>query len=63
MTLRLPSYNNIDSSFLLIGDDEVWFANMRNKIRLFELDIIIHNRNHHLPVLSDPGYQENPQVI
>ncbi len=60
-----PSYNNIDSSFLLIGDDEVWFANMRNiKIRLFELDIIykIHNRNH-IPaclVRIQVCYRENP---
>ena len=31
-----PSYNNINSSFFFICDDEGWFSNMRNvKIRLF----------------------------
>ena len=44
-----PSYNKIDSSFFLVGDDEIWFSHMSNiQVWFFGLDIVyeIHNRNY-----------------
>ncbi len=36
-----PSYNNIDSSFFLVGDDEIWFSHMSNiQVWFFGLDIV-----------------------
>ena len=44
-----PSYNKADSSFFLVGDDEIWFSHVGNiQVWFFGLDIVyeIHNRNH-----------------
>ena len=44
-----PSYNKADSSFFLVGDDEIWFSHVSNiQVWFFGLDIVyeIHNRNY-----------------
>lgn len=63
-----PSYNNIDSSFFLISDDEGWFANVGDgKVRFFWLNVVyeIHNGNHIAAwlVRVQVGYGEDAQAV
>ena len=63
-----PSYNNIDSSFFLVGDDEVGLAHVGDgKVWFFWLDVVyeIHNRNY-IPawlVRVQVCYGEDAQVV
>ena len=53
-----PSYNKIDSSFFLIGDDEIWLSHVGDrKVWLFWLDIVyeIHNRNYIPDIFLKPS--------